>query len=156
MRIFVGLPSASVHSDFWLVMEVDQRNPLESRLICFGIRHWFLELSKAAIGWLISSLIPDWSAKDSGSDLLWDSPQVWDLVESVILLGSSASCFGSLYATQVFIGEKLFRSSASKSICLVCSQIGLQLCLFALLNRIKWLSQIWFPATWFRLGNAFT
>ncbi len=46
----------------------------------------FWELSVAAIGC---------SAKDSGSDfLLWHSPQVWVFVESVFLLGSSASCFG--------------------------------------------------------------
>ncbi len=65
---------------FWFVMVVaetsvleDQHNPLELRLIGVGICHWFSELLVAAIGWLISSSIPGWSAKDSGSDLSWHS-----------------------------------------------------------------------------------
>ncbi len=120
-----------------------RHNPLELRLIGVGICHLFWELSVAAIGWSISSSIPGWSTKDSGSDILlwhsprwellaaaigcsakdsssdflpWHSSRGWVIVESVILLGCSAFCFGSLYATKVFFSEKLLRSSASKSI----------------------------------------
>ena len=112
----------------------------------------FWELSVAAI---------DCSAKDSGSDFLsWHSPRVWVFVESVTLIGSSASCFGSLYATRVFVGERLIGSFASKSIRLVGSRIGSRLGSFVGLlngccNRIKWLTRTWSPATELRLVNAF-
>ncbi len=138
----------------------EQRNPLESRLIGVGICHRFWELSETAVGLLISSSIPGCSAKDSGSDLLWHSPQVWVFVKSVILLGSSASCFGSLYATRVFIGERLFGSSASKSNHLVGSRIGLRLgsfvgSLIGCCNQVQFLTWTWFPATKLRLVNVF-
>ncbi len=74
--------------------------------------------------------------------LVWHSQQIWVSVESMILHGRSASCFDSLYVTWVFFGERLFGSSASKSICLVGSQISLWLdsfigLLFGCCNWIK-------------------
>jgi hypothetical protein len=152
---------------FWFVMVVaetsvlvDWHNQLESKLIGVGFSHWFLELLVAAIGWLISSSIPGWSAKDSVSDLLWHSPQVWVFVESVILPGSSASCFGSLYTTQDFFRERLFGSSVSIFIHLVGLQIGswpgsFVGSLIGCCNQITWLAQTQFPATELRLVNAF-
>ncbi len=136
---------------FWFGMVVaetsvleDRHNPQESILIGVGICHWFSELSVAGIEWSIFLLIPGWSTKDSSSDLLWQSPQVWVFVESVILLGSSASCFGSLYATWVFFGERLFGSSASKSIRLVGLRTGSRLgsLLGLLIGCCNWIKMI--------------
>ncbi len=70
---------------------------------------------------------------------------------SVILFGSSASCFwDKLYFT--CFDERLFGSSASKSIHLVSLRIGSRLGSFVGLligcrNRVKWMTQTWFPAT---------
>jgi hypothetical protein len=126
----------------WFVMVVACDNPLKSRLIGVGIYHWLLELLEAAFEWSISSAILGWSAKDSGSDFLpWYSPRVWVFVESVSLLGGSASCFVSLFATQDFlVGSP------------VGSFIGL---LIGSTNWNHWFTWTWFPATGLRLVNAF-
>ncbi len=126
----------------WFVMVVACDNPLKSRLIGVGICHWFLELSEAAIEWLISSSILGWSAKDLGSDFLpWHSPRVWVFVKSVSLLGSSASYFVSLFVTQDF---------------LIGSPVGSFVSL--LIGSKNWnhcFTWTWFPATGLRLVNAF-
>ncbi len=96
----------------------EQRNPLELRLIGVGICHWFLELSEAAVGLLISSSIPGWSAKYTRCSL-------W------------------LESTALLICEWLFGSKAFKYIRLVGSRIGSRLgsfvgSLIGCCNWVKW------------------
>ncbi len=140
MRNFCGLAECKCASWFFMVVACD--NPLKSRLIGVGICHWFLELLEAAIKWLISSSILGWSAKDSGSNiLLCHSPRNGVFVKSVSLLGSSASCFVSLFATQDFLVGSPVGSFVSL--------------LIGSTNWNHWFSWTWFPATGLRLVNAF-
>ncbi len=121
-----GLAERKCAGECWFVMVVDWRNPLELR--CIGVV-W--ELLVVAIGWLISSSLPDQSAKDSRW-LLW------------------------LESTALLICERLFGSSASESIRLVGLRVGLFVGL--LIGSTKWnhwFSWTWFPATGLRLVNAF-
>ncbi len=155
--LFEGLPSASVHSDlpWWLLR-------LQSCKV--AIIHWNQD-------WLVLAFAIDfkncWSQQLGDGSLcqyLADPQKIPALnycgiahkfeylSKSVILLGSSASSFGSLYPTRVFFDERLFGSSASKSICLVGLWIGVQLgsfCgfLISYCNQIKWMTPTWFPAT---------
>ena len=132
-----------------------------TRLLCFGpcqLDGWVFDESVLSL-WI--SLSCPWLLNITRSEFLsWHSPQVWVFVESMILLGSSASCFGSLYTTRVFFDERLFGSTASKSIRLVGLLIGSWLgsfvgSLIGCCNQVKWLTLTWFPAAELRLTNAF-
>ncbi len=132
---------------------------LEAQLDSCGLRHFACATLEAQLdsGGLRHLAC---AANSTRSDFLsWHSSQVWAFVESVISLGSSASCFGDkLYFT--CFDERLLRSSASKSIRLVGSRFGSWLGSFVGLligcwKWIKWLTRTWFPATKLRLVNAF-
>jgi hypothetical protein len=67
---------------------------------------WEMALTAGELQMISSSYCTGCLESNPSSDLLlWHSPQGWVFVESVILLGSSASCFGSLYATRVLVGS---------------------------------------------------
>ncbi len=83
-----------------------------TRLICKRLRLWFLS---------------------------WYSPRVWEFVKSFILLGSSESCFGSLYATCVLAGS------------IVGSFVGFPI---GSTNWIKWFTRARFPAAELRFIKA--
>ncbi len=131
---------------FWFVMVVACDNPLELRLIVVGICHWFLELLVAAIGWSISSSIPGWSTKDSGSYLLWSICQISNLAWKLCILPWLTVHYLS------FLWWKFAWKLCFQIHLLVGLQIGLQLGSFGQLligchNWIKWMTQTWFPAT---------
>ncbi len=101
---------------------------------------WELALPAGELWMISSSYCTGCFESNSSSDLLlWHSPQCWVFVESVILIGSSASCFGSLYATHVLVGS------------LLGSFVGL---LIGSTNQNQWFSWTWFPATGLRLVKA--
>ena len=99
-----------------------------------------------------------------------ESKACWELAALVafgdLRMISSSYCTGWLEGNSgVCFVERTLRSSAFHSNLwfvvwpsrlMIESKFASQFCLFVSLNQIIWFSQIWSPATWFRLRNAFT